>query len=281
MKFQIEHLTEYSFSHKVFFEPHYLRFKPKDSPHSSLISFKAEIDPKPTGFAEQFDIENNHIMLCWFDETHKNLKISIKTEIEVAEYNPFNFLIYPSEYLKIPFDYNYQTKQLLMPALQHGTLPKQMNRFFTDVLNKSDAQTISFLTELTSQIHRQFVLETREFGEPLEPEHTYQKKIGSCRDLAWMQIHLLRNLGIASRFVSGYFYLDSDNPEFELHAWVEVFLPGAGWIGFDPSHGLIAGCYHIPLASSAFYGNTMPVSGSIRGTAESKMKNELKISLIS
>lgn len=96
-----------------------------------------------------------------------------------------------------------------------------------------------------------------------------------------MQIHMLRFVGIAARFVSGYYYLDSKNPEFELHAWVEVFLPGAGWIEFDPGHGMLTGWYHIPLASSSFYENTMPVSGSIRGDVTSKLENTLKISVIS
>ena len=115
-------------------------------------------------------------------------------------------------------------------------------------------------------------------GRPYHPNKLFQLKSGSCRDLAWMQIQLLRNLGFAGRFVSGYFYLDAENPEFELHAWLEVFIPGAGWIGLDPSHGMLAGDAHIPVASSSNYENTMPVSGSVRGSANSTLKNDLIIS---
>lgn len=281
MKLQISHTTEYTYSNPVFFEPHYLRFKPKDTPHSNLVEFKLKIDPEPSGYSEQIDIENNHIGLCWFEDTHRQLKLSIKTIIEVNEYNPFNFLVHPAEYLQLPFQYNDQTGQLLKPSLQYSSLSEELKSFLKDTLEKTDHQTTPFLLELTRQIHNEFIVETREIGEPYDPGLTSKLKRGSCRDLAWMQIHLLRQIGIAARFVSGYFYLNSTNPQFELHAWIEVFLPGAGWIGFDPSNGIVCGCFHIPLASSAFYENTMPVSGTTRGESKAILQNELKISLIS
>jgi transglutaminase-like putative cysteine protease len=92
-----------------------------------------------------------------------------------------------------------------------------------------------------------------------------------------MQINLVRQLGIAARFVSGYYYFDMDTPNYELHAWIEVFLPGIGWLGLDPSHGIFTGNTHFPLASSAHYENTMPVSGGIRGSASSKLITQLAI----
>ena len=114
-------------------------------------------------------------------------------------------------------------------------------------------------------------------GEPFHPDKTFELKSGSCRDLSWMEIHLLRNMGIASRFVSGYFYLPLEKEGFDLHAWVEVFIPGAGWIGFDPSHGMVAGASHIPVASSAHYDNTMAVTGAVRGSASSELETKLWI----
>ena len=95
-----------------------------------------------------------------------------------------------------------------------------------------------------------------------------------------MQINLLRNLGIAARFVSGYFYFEMDEPTYELHAWVEVFLPGVGWFGLDPSHGIFTGNTHFPIASSAHFTHTMPVTGGIRGSATSILKTHLKIEKI-
>lgn len=280
MKFKISHTTEYSYSDSVFFEPHYFRFKPKVSTYSSIIDFELKIKPDPVGYSEQIDIENNSIRLSWFEGLHQKLRIEVDTVFEVSEYNPFNFLVHPPEYLNIPFKYSERTNELLKPSLQTGSLPKTMKDFINELLVNTNNQSINFLLELTRHIHKEFVLENRETGEPHKTAYTFEQKKGSCRDLAWMQIHLLRHLGIGARFVSGYFYLDSDNPEFELHAWLEAFLPGAGWIGFDPSHGIITGSYHIPLASSAFFENTMPVSGTVRGNALSTMEYDLKIDII-
>ncbi|MCF8261857.1 MAG: transglutaminase family protein [Melioribacteraceae bacterium] len=280
MKFNISHITEYSYSEKVFFEPHFLRFKPKTSPHLSIASFNLEVSPIPVGFSEQIDTENNHIRLYWFEDTHQSFRISVSTYVDVTPFNPFNFLIHPPEFLELPFIYDDQTFQLLKPALTTTPMSKAMNEYLLENVRKSNNNTLEFLTKLTRQIHEDFVLGYRELGPPLNPEETFKRKDGSCRDLAWMQIQLFRNMGIASRFVSGYFYLQADKPLFELHAWVEAFLPGAGWIGFDPGHGIITDCYHIPLASSAFPENTMPVTGTVRGSAEATLKNDLNITPI-
>jgi transglutaminase-like putative cysteine protease len=281
MQLQISHVTEYAYSNPVFLEPHYLRFKPKASPHSWVKRVDILMNPEPAGFSEQIDIENNHIRLNWFEGMHTGLKISINTLLHISEYNPFNFLVYPDEYLSVPFSYSERAGLLLNPALQVSGLTRTMEDYVKGILDKAKHNTINFLTDLTRQIQTDFILESRDSGPPLDPSATFETRKGSCRDLAWMQIHFLRHLGIAARFVSGYYFLNDENSEFELHAWVEVYLPGAGWIGFDPSHGIITDCYHIPLASSAYYQNTMPVTGSVRGSAKSTMETELTISLIS
>ena len=123
-------------------------------------------------------------------------------------------------------------------------------------------------------------MEERSTGQPHEPVTTFNLKKGSCRDLAWFEIQLLRHVGIASRFVSGYYYIPMEKPKFELHAWLEVYIPGAGWIGFDPSHGIVTGNNHIPIASSSDFENTMPVTGSIRGDAGSELKTHIDIQII-
>jgi transglutaminase-like putative cysteine protease len=115
---------------------------------------------------------------------------------------------------------------------------------------------------LTKQLHDDFKVEYREEGAPLRPDDTFNLKKGSCRDLSWMQINLLRQLGIAARFVSGYYYFDM---AYELRVGGR-FIPGIGWLGLDP-HGIFTGNTHFPIASSAHFENTMPVSGGIRGSA--------------
>ncbi len=150
------------------------------------------------------------------------------------------------------------------------------------VVKQTDAghDTLKFITDLTQTIHAGFTVESRDIGKPLDPAYTYELKRGSCRDLSWMLIHILRQSGIVSRFVSGYYYFNTEIPEFELHAWVKAYIPGAGWLGLDPSHGLLTAESHLALASSAFYENTMPVTGSSRGDATGSLHTNLNIEVI-
>jgi transglutaminase-like putative cysteine protease len=274
-RLKIVHETMYEFSTEVFIEPHYLRFKPKVTPYIQLESFSMIIASTPTGLSEHIDAENNLVHFCWFSEMHEKLSVFSESVVRLEDHNPFNFILFPESYFDLPFHYPWHLKDLLHAALHtikiHDSLLEYANRILVVTAHK----TIDFITSLTRQIHHDFTLETRLEGEPLEPNLTFELKKGSCRDLSWMQIQLLRHLGIAAKFVSGYFFVESDHPEPELHAWVEVYLPGAGWIGFDPSNGMIAGGSHIPICSSSQPENTMPVTGSFRGDATSILTTSL------
>jgi transglutaminase-like putative cysteine protease len=280
MKYKITHETHYKFSSEVFFEPHYLRFKPKTTPNNRTESFFLEIQPTPVGISEQLDAENNSIHFCWFEGLNSDFSIRTESLVITEEYNPFNFIIYPVRYLNFPIAYEPGLKRILTESLETCKIDTSLQNFGNNVLQNSNANTVEFLTNLTRQIHSDFILETREEGSPYNPEDTFALKKGSCRDIAWMQIQLLRHMGLAARFVSGYYYIPMEKPEFELHAWIEVFLPGAGWIGFDPSHGIIAGNTHIPIASSCHFENTMTVTGTIRGDASSELVTSIYIEAI-
>lgn len=275
MTLRIIHETKYSFASEVFLEPHVLRLKPKTSKHIHLASFKLDISPAPKGLSAYMDVENNNNQLCWFEDLHRELVIVTESILELEEFNPFQFLIHPSEYNQLPFQYDEIDFRLLEPSLYSesdlSTLVPYIDRIKQDSANK----TLPFITALTKQVHTDFTLESRETGSPLDAHETFKLKKGSCRDLSWMLIHILRQSGIASRFVSGYFYFTLEAPLFELHAWVEVFIPGAGWVGLDPSHGIMAGSRHIPLASSAFFEKAMPLSGTSRGDATGRLSSKL------
>lgn len=280
MKFKIVHDTIYRFSSEVFFEPHFLRFKPKNTPFILVNSFNLEIVPKSEGLSEQVDAENNYVHFCWFEGMKNEMTIKMEMVVDSLEFNPFNFILYPEQYFKVPFTYSESLMEILQPSLKTSGVSTSLIEYGKKILKDSGPDTLGFLTHLTRQIHSDFTLEYRHVGEPHKSEKTFQQRHGSCRDLAWMQIQLLRHLGIASRFVSGYYYVPMEKPEFELHAWIEVFLPGAGWIGFDPSHGLVAGKTHIPVTSSSHFENTMPVSGTVRGEATSELITNLFIEVI-
>lgn len=284
MKFKIIHKTEYEFSQAVFFEPHSFRFKPKNTPHLRLEYFKLFLSPKPVGLSEILDPENNFIHFSWFEGLFEKMEINVELIVDSKEYNPFNFLLYPSNCLTTPFDYPDSLKKILLPSLKQVKIKSELRQFGEKILKKTQFKTMDFLTNLTQEIHQAFIVQYRETGEPMNPDETFRLKCASCRDLAWMQIHLLRNLNFATRFVSGYYYIPVEKDtksQFELHAWLEVYLPGAGWIGFDPSHGIVVANNHFIVSSSPDYENTMSVSGTIRGSASSKMKTQLNIEILS
>jgi transglutaminase-like putative cysteine protease len=280
MKIKIIHHTHYAFDSDVFLEPHYLRFQPRNTVYSEIRDFKLEISPQPEGRKIIRDEENNMISFCWFGGMTRSLEINLEAIIEVDAYNPFNFIVDPYHYNQIPFKYTEQEKERLHACLQTASIGHEVEHYGLKIQKAAKQETIPFLTKLTDQLHQDFSVIYREEGPPWEPNKTFMEKKGSCRDLAWMQIMLLRHIGIAARFISGYYYFDMEEPSFELHAWVEVFLPGAGWVGLDPSHGILTGNTHIPVVSSAYPEFTMPVSGSIRGRANMTLKTDLMISTL-
>jgi len=277
VRYIIEHDTIYEFSSKVYLEPHLLRFKPRNTPQLKVESFKLSLDPIPDGISESTDVENNFVHRCWFLGAHRQLKITSSLTVEIPEYNPFGFIIYPFENQELPVEYQGKSGQLLQQSMSGEKIHPKLMAYGESILKNAKEKTIDFLLELTRQIHNDFQVQVREQGSPEASYNTFESRIGSCRDLSWMQIQLLRNMGLAARFVSGYFYPMVEDPEFELHAWVEVYLPGAGWLGFDPSHGLIAGHQHIPVASSAYYQHAMTVAGTYRGDAKSDLNTSLSI----
>jgi len=280
MRYKISHKTEYSFSERVFLEPHYLRFKPKDTPFSSLESFDLQLSIAPAGFSEQVDSENNLVHLYWFEGLHESLIIQSESMVTMNEHNPFNFIFHPLSIASLPFTYADSEKTLLQPALRVTEISRGLIEYGEKTRKASNSDTLQFISNLTSKIHDDFIVESRLIGMPYEPDKTFELKKASCRDLSWMQIQLLRHMGVAARFVSGYYYIDVEDPDFELHAWVEVFLPGAGWVGLDPSNGILTGNSHITISTSALPENTMPVTGTIRGDATSELSSDLLIESI-
>ena len=280
MRIEIIHETKYTYDSAVFLEPHYFRFKPRQTPYVELSSFNLEVSPEPMGISEQIDGESNTVHFSWYEGMHNKLRIKATSILVTKPYNPFNFLLSPSTFNTIPFEYSTNLKKLLQPSLEKITIGEALIRYGDLIADSAKGNTLSFLIDLTQQIHRDFKLEIRDIGEPYLPDETFRLKQASCRDLAWMQIQLLRHFGMAARFVSGYFYVDVEKPKYELHGWTEVFLPGAGWIGYDPSNGIRTSNMYFPICSSASYQNTMPVSGSVRGGATSMLTTQLEINVV-
>lgn len=222
MNFKIIHETTYTFSDKVFLEPHYLRFRPKQTPFIDVIDFSIVLRSEPEGHTVFEDEDHNVIDFCWFEKLTDNITITAQTNLQTKTYNPFNFLVYPDSFNTIPFKYSDHQHQILYAALQGSPLTHELIDYADRILASTKHNTITFITNLTTKIHNDFCIEYRENGPPLTPESTFAIKTGSCRDLSWMQINILRHYGIAARFVSGYFYFETEEPVYQLHAWTEV-----------------------------------------------------------
>lgn len=280
MKFKVTHETEYLFSSEVFLEPHYLRLTPRQTPHSNLSAFDLNISPEPEGLSYQIDEKGNLVYFCWFEGMTKRLYIKSESIIVAEEFNPLDFLLYPADFFTLPFNYSDYQKTSLASSLVFDPISEELSNYGQAIASEAKFDTVTFITTLTRQIHDDFKVDYRQIGEPYEPDKTYKLKTGSCRDLTWMQINLLRKMGIAARFVSGYFYFPIETSVYELHAWLEVYLPGAGWVGLDPSHGIVASQTHIPIISSANYEQAMPVTGTIRGEATSILNTNVLIEVL-
>ncbi len=269
MKLKITHQTTYQYSSKVFVEPQHFYFYPLPRNYITLDNFELKIDPASSGLAQRVDAEDNLYHQCWFNDLQDNIQIIAEIEVESDEINPFNFL--QEEKTKTP-----HTKALDI-FLETEHLSDNANKWLDELYEASDDTLITFLTYLNKEINLNWDHETRYESDLMGPVTCFDSKKGSCRDLSWMMINMLRNRNIPARFVSGYAFNSELGEGHELHAWIEAWVPGAGWIPLDPSAGLLATNSYIPVVSSYHPANTFPVQGSYRGNAEANLNFNVKI----
>ncbi|MFH1216319.1 MAG: transglutaminase family protein [Pseudomonadota bacterium] len=268
MLFSISHQTRYKFSGPVFLEPHLLKLHPRSDSWQKLLSLHIRIDPQPSGFSDITDVEGNIARWVWFDEMTESLDISVESEVRTFRDNPYDYILASPSFQTHPFQY----PEELVPSL-HAYLDQDcfqggvgIRNLTTLILEKSRGDIFSFLNELNAHLYTNWQVTVREEGDPLPPDATLRQKEVSCRDLALLFIAVCRNAGIAGRFVSGYQEGDPDSEDWQLHAWCEVFIPGGGWRGYDPTHGLAVADRHIALAASHLPPGASPCTGTFRGT---------------
>lgn len=268
MELEISHSTRYEFSDAVFLEPHVLRFQPRADGAQTPLEFSLEIDPRPAGTSAALDSAGNTVTHVWFDGLHRMLTITARSAVEMLRENPFDFL--PDNCRsRLPVFYAAES-DALRPYLHrnpHGLgAPDQIAIFASRMRDAARGELVPLLTSLNNTIFDR--LESVHRREPgvWSPERTWREKRGACRDLAALFIDVCRALGIAARFVSGYEESDGLGQGGELHAWAEVYIPGAGWRGYDPSRGLAVGQSHVAVAASATAAGTAPITGTYRGS---------------
>ena len=268
MFFSVFHKTRYEFNIPVFLEPHLLRFCPRSDSSQKLLSFRLAIEPQPAGFSDITDAEGNIARSAWFEGTTSYLEICMECEVQTLRENPVDYILDRPPFQTHPFHY----PEELVPALRScldatGISGSEKVRNLTSVLlEKSSGDVFGFLNGLNIYLYENWKVVDREEGFPLPPDVTLQQREVSCRDLALLFLAVCRNGGIASRFVSGYQEGDPDTENRQLHAWAEVYIPGGGWRGYDPTHGLTVADRHIALAASHLPQGASPCTGTFRGT---------------
>lgn len=267
MRLSINHTTSYKYEKEVFLEPHHLYFHPETRNYLKVESFEMKVSPTPSGLAFRLDAENNPYHQVWFNEPHHELTIEVHMIVECTPFNPFNFLL--EEHPKLDHT------EALLPYMK--TVEFSYNSWVDEIKHTCGPDIITFLTFLTKELKAAWTYEARHEPVMVSPDTCFEKKSGSCRELSWMMVQMLRHQQIPARFVSGYAFNPNLTAGHELHAWVEAWIPGAGWIGLDPSAGLWTSEIYVPVACSYNPRNTYPVQGSYRGTGSAELKFEVRI----
>jgi transglutaminase-like putative cysteine protease len=276
MILNVSHQLFYTYSESVILEPHTFYLFPKAYPHQQIVSHTITIDPLPGMLVHNIDVEGNHQHIAYFREATSQLTVSVQMAVSSADFNLFEFVLFPFETERIPFQYPEPLRKFLQPYLVREGVTTYVEQYARQTAAGVRWMTVAFLTTLCREISQNFMYERRDIGAPLLPEHTLIGRKGTCRDFAQLFVACCRGLGLAARFVSGYLYGNALQ-EHDLHAWAEVYLPGAGWRGFDPTDGKAVMNNHVYLASSADPMLVTPVSGVFRGKAKSTLRAEVNV----
>ncbi|MEQ9619816.1 MAG: transglutaminase family protein [Deltaproteobacteria bacterium] len=279
MIISIRHTTRYSFSSEVFLEPHTVRLRPRSDCTQKLIDFDLAVDPEPSGKADIIDISGNDCVSLWFSGTLTSLTLKTEAMVETLRTNPFDFIITDNSVARLPADYSSDFQFSIKPYLIRSSEPGgKLEDFASSILEETNGDTIKFLSTLNSRIYSDFEQTVRQEGPPFPPEVTLLSGMGTCRDLTLLFMESCRAAGLAARFVSGYREAEMHSTERQLHAWAEIYLPGGGWRGYDPSEGLSVTDSHVALASGVMPEDAAPVTGTFRGDgASAKIEFEIDV----
>jgi transglutaminase-like putative cysteine protease len=269
----IQHQTRYAFDRLVTLSPHVLRLRPAPHSRTPITAYSLRVTPEKQFLNWQQDPFGNFLARIVFNEPTRELEITVDLIADLTVINPFDFFLEESAE-RSPFVYEPQMARELAPYLELRERGPLLTRWVAQVDRRAQ-RTVDFLVELNQRLARDIAYTIRMEPGVQTCEETLGRGIGSCRDTGYLLVEILRHLGLAARFVSGYLVqLTPDEKPIDgpvgpkedftdLHAWAEVYVPGAGWIGLDPTSGLFAGEGHIPLAATPDPVSAAPVTGML------------------
>lgn len=267
----ISHKTEYQYDKKISLSPHLVRLRPAPHSRTPIEAYSLKIKPEKHFINWQQDPFGNYIARLVFPEKTDHFSVDVEIIANMISINPFDFFV-EEDAKDFPFTYNADLKKELAPYLEIEEDSDTLQAF-VETLDKTKKPINDFLVQINQKIHDTLNYNVRLEPGVQTPKVTLDTRLGSCRDFAWLLVQVLRHFGLASRFVSGYLVqltadvesLDGPSGPKEdftdLHAWTEVYLPGAGWVGLDSTSGLFAGEGHIPLACTPHYNSAHAIEG--------------------
>ena len=269
----IRHRTEYHFDRSVALSPHLIRLRPAPHTRTPIHQYSLHVEPGEHFLNWMQDPFGNFVARYVFPEKTRKMVVDVALVIEMVTINPFDFFV--EEYAEhFPFEYPKQLHKELKPYFECTESGPRLTGWLQDV-PREPVHIVNFLVELNQRLQQEIGYVIRMEPGVQTCEETLDLGKGSCRDSAWLLVQILRHLGLAARFVSGYLVQLAPDQESldgpsgpaadftDLHAWAEVFVPGAGWIGLDPTSGLFAGEGHIPLACTPDFVSAAAVTGAV------------------
>lgn len=285
----INHKTEYNYDRPVVASPHIVRLRPAPHCRTPIQAYALHIQPDKYFINWQQDPFGNYNARLVFPEKITKLSFEVDLVADMTVINPFDFFV-ESYAEKFPFEYEASLRKQLVPYLELTESGPLLENWLKTA-NRSPRNINDFLVELNQRLCGEIGYLIRMEPGVQTCEETLAKKTGSCRDTGWLLVQILRHLGLAARFVSGYLIQlkpdvkSLDGPSgteidfTDLHAWAEVFVPGAGWLGLDPTSGLFAGEGHIPLACTPMPTDAAPITGVV-GKCESEFRFHMEVSRV-
>jgi len=280
MKIGIRYETIYRYDRAVRFSPHDVRLFPRTDRFLQITRLDFQTKPKTTVRFGR-DVFDNVVASCFFDQPSEVLELRLALDVDATKKNPFDFVL-SRRVVQMPFNYEEDIASIICAYCKRQTSESLSLPDWKPPSRESPRETVAMLVELTKALHRIISYERREEGAAQSPAETLRRQRGACRDTAVLLAEMLRDLGLAARVVSGYLRETDEEvrrAEGSLHAWTEVFLPGAGWIGLDPTNGIFCNDNFIAAAVGLRPADITPISGSFyhRDRVPAEMKSRLEL----